>query len=430
MRRILTLATIAAIALPSLKAETWTLDSCIAYAIEHNLTVKARMLSLEEGELSVTESKDAFLPTASAYGSQSWSFGRGLTAENTYANRNTSNFGWGVNASLPLFQGLKAVRRLDYAKASLAALEEQVEAARDDVTLNVISLYLQALYYAEIAEVAADQLRMSQIELERRQQLLDAGKIAELDVIEAQSQVAQNELSLVNAGNDRRLALLDLSQALQLPDTEGFEVAPVDDTPMPILSADEVFASAMRNNHSILALRAQRTASLKNIRLARAGYMPTLSMNGGIGSNYYKVSGYDNEGFGGQMRHNLSKQLGFSLQIPLFDGFSTRNSIRRANVGLRRTELELEQQEQTLYKAINQAYTQAIGAEKKRSASEVAVRQSEASLKAVTEKYNYGRATATEYEQARSNHFQAVAQNVQARYEALLRARILEFYNR
>ena len=178
--------------------EPWSLDSCVNYAISHNITVQSRMLEAEGGRLSVTEAKDRFLPTVSGYGSQSFSFGRGLTAENTYANRNTSSFSAGAQLSLPIFQGLAGVRRLDYAKASLRALLEQTEAAKDDVTLNVTSQYLQALYTAEMMAVARERLAISTSELARRQQLLEAGKIPELDIYEARSQVSQDELNLVN----------------------------------------------------------------------------------------------------------------------------------------------------------------------------------------------------------------------------------------
>jgi len=153
IRQYMTAMALAAVASAG-AVEPWSLDSCVNYAISHNITVQSRMLEAEGGRLSVTEAKDRFLPTVSGYGSQSFSFGRGLTAENTYANRNTSSFSAGAQLSLPIFQGLAGVRRLDYAKASLRALLEQTEAAKDDVTLNVTSQYLQALYTAEMIAVA------------------------------------------------------------------------------------------------------------------------------------------------------------------------------------------------------------------------------------------------------------------------------------
>ena len=158
------------VALASLSAgaKTWTLDECVTYAIDHNIDVQSRKVSALEGELAVTEAKDRFLPQVQAYGSQSFNFGRGLTADNTYANRNTSSFSVGANLSLPIFQGLRAVRQLSYSRTALKATLEQVEAAKDDVTLNVISQYLQALYASEMLQVARVNLGISQSELDRK----------------------------------------------------------------------------------------------------------------------------------------------------------------------------------------------------------------------------------------------------------------------
>lgn len=411
-------------------AETWSLDSCVNYAISHNINVQARLLQEENGRLGVTEAKDRFLPTIGGYGSQSFSFGRGLTAANTYANRNTSSFSVGANLSLPVFQGLAGVRRLDYAKASLKALLEQTEAAKDDVTLNVITQYLQALYAGELLQVARERLSISTAELARRQTLLEAGKIPELDIYEARSQVSQDELNLVNCTNDSIIAFLDLAQLLNLPDADGFAIEPLADSEMPLLSPEEVWANASERNHALRADRLEAEAADKNVSLAKTGYMPTLSFSAGLGTNYYRTSGFENETFSQQMRHNFAKQIGFSLSIPIFDAFSTRNSVRRAHVQAHNTRLQLDDSRQRLYKAIVQAYTQATAAHKKRDAAEVAVESSRAAFEAMKVKFDNGRATPTEYEKTRSDYTTSLAEAVQAKYEAILRARILLFYNK
>jgi len=411
-------------------AAVWSLDSCVSYAVTHNLTVKARALERDNAEISLTAAKDKYLPQLGANASESFAFGRGLNSQNTYSDRNTSNFSWGANLSLPLFQGLSAKRGVEYAKVNLRQVVEQWEASKDDVTLNVISQYLQVLYTGELLEVSRLQRDLSSVELQRRRELLDAGKIAELEVLEAESQLAQDELSVVTAGNDRSMALLDLTQLLQLTDTVGFEVAPLDENRFPLLSADEVYANAMANNHSVLAARTGIEAAQKNISLAQTGYLPTLSFSAGIGSSYYHLSGIPNESFGSQMRNNLSKSLGFSLNIPIFDAFSTRNNIRRAKVQRLNAELQYEEISTTLYKSIRQAYFLAVGAEKKKGAALEAVKSTKAAFDAMQIKYNYGKANATEFEQAKTAYIRALAEELQARYESVLRLKILEFYNR
>ncbi len=413
----------------TVSAQTWSLDSCVSYAIAHNNEVRARIIESRNSELGVTEAKDRFLPSVSGYSSQNFSFGRALTSDNTYANRNTSSFSVGASLNLPIFQGLSAVRRLDYARKSLQAMLEQVEASKDDVTLNVIAQYLQALYAQEMMSVARQRLAISTAELERRSQLLEAGKIPELDIYEARSQVSQDELNLVNCTNDSVIALLDLSQLLNLPDNSGFAIAPLSDDRLPLLSPDEVYANALVRNHGLRAGVLATEAAEKNIRVAQSGYIPNISFNAGLGTNYYRTSGWDNASFSSQMKNNFSKQIGFSLSVPVFDAFGTRNNVRRARVQALNSQLQLDDTRQRLYKSIMQAYTQAVAADKKREAAAVAVESSSAAFDAMRVKYENGRANPTEFEKARSEYINSLAESVQAKYESILRTRILHFYN-
>ena len=243
-------------------------------------------------------------------------------------------------------------------------------------------------------------------------------------MVQSEAQLANDSLSVVTTDNDRQLALVDLARILELDDMTGFDINPVsDDEIRGIFSPDEVYANALANNHSIRAARLGVSAAHRQISLARSVYLPRLNFNASLGSSYYKVSGFDNAGFRSQMRDNFSKSLGFSLQIPIFDAFSTRNQIRRAKVQRVTAELELDQRSSNLFKEIRQAYYQAVASSRKYDAAVTA-------LEAVTEKFNYGRANATEFEQAKSQYVRNRAEMVQAKYEMILRNRILEFYNR
>lgn len=410
--------------------QPWTLERCIDYAIENNIDVRSSRLEQYQGELAVTEAKDRFLPTASAFAQQSFSFGRGLTSDNTYADRNTSGFGVGAQLNLPVFQGLSAIRQLEYSRSSLRALVEQTEAAKDDVTLNVIGQYLQALYAGELLQVAREREGISARELERRRTLFEAGRIAELEIYEAEAQLASDRLAVVQAQNDSTVAVLDLAQLLNLPHTEAFAIEPLADEMMPLVSPETVFANALRTNHSVLAGELQQEAAQRNVSLAQTGYIPTLSLSAGLSTNYYKTSGFANESFGSQMRHNFAQSIGISLNVPIFDAFSTRNNVRRARVNLESARLRSEDTRNRLYKAIVQAYTQALGAEKKLESARTAAESSKAAFEAMQIKYDNGRANATEFEQSKSNYTNALAEAVQAKYERILRARILAFYNK
>ncbi len=415
----------------SARGEAWSLDSCINYAIDHNLDVRSALIERYKGDLNVTEAKDRFLPTLSAGAAQSWSFGRGLTAENTYANRNTSSLGWNANLSLPLFQGLSALRQLRQAQANIRTLDLQVEDAKDNVTLGIMAYYLQVLYSREMLAVRREELHLSQSQLQRQNDLLESGKVPEADVLQAKAQVASGEVAVVYAENDYRLALVDLTRALELDDTRGFDILPVDfDSTISLpASADDVYRNALNTNNGILAARSGITQADHAVSIAKSGYLPTLSFNAGLGSNYYTLSGVENPSFARQMKDNFSKSIGFSLNIPIFDAFSTRNRVRQARAQRLSAELEVQRRESDLLKTIRQAYSQAEGATAQYKAGEAAVTSAKAALDAMTDKYTYGRANATEWEQARSNYITTLSQQVQAKYEMILRTRILNFYN-
>ena len=165
-----------------------------------------------------------------------------------------------------------------------------------------------------------------------------------------------------------------------------------------------------------------------NISLAKTGYIPTLSFSTSIGSSYYTMSGLKSESFRDQMRHNYSTYIGLNLSIPIFNAFSTRNSVRKARLHKISAELTVDQTETELYRNIQLAYYQAKGARDRYFTSLETLNKTEASFAATQEKYNLGRATPTEFEQAKNNLFRTRVSSIQAHYEYLLRHRILIFY--
>lgn len=413
----------------SASAREWTLDECIDHALAHNITVQQRALDCANAKQAVIEAQDGYLPTLSAGASQSWNFGRGLTADNTYAHRNTSSFGWQVGLSLPLFQGLHNFRQVVYAKANLAAVLEGFEAAKDDVTLRVMSQYLQALYCSEMTGVAKNQVDMAYLLLGRQEARLSEGKIPEADLLDMQAQLAQAEMQFTTAQNDHMLARLDLIQLLRLDESPiDFSVVSLSDNEPVINDPQVVYDRAMTVNPYVGSARSRINAADRAIKVAQTGWIPRLSFNAGLGSNYYTMSGGYSDSFGSQMRHNFSQSVGFSLSVPIFDAFSTRNSVRRARVQHDVAMLDYESATDELYKTINQAYYQAVGAREKLHSAEAAAKASEAAMNAMLEKYSIGRASYTDYENACTAWIKAEADRIQAKYELQLRARILAFY--
>ncbi len=428
IKALVTAVIFAGVCIPGYAQTVWTLDRCISYAVENNLTVKNRQLDHLSAEYDVIEAQDKFLPSVNAMASQSFNFGRGLTSHNTYAERNTKNFQWGVSMDMPIFQGLSARRQVKVAEINLRSMLLQTEAAKDNITLNVISQYLQVLYCKEMVKIAKEQISLSEYESTRQKALAEAGKIAEVDVLQAESQLAADKVTLIENENNLTLAFLDLTQLLQLPTIDGFDISPVDDV-MPLLqSPDVIYESALKNNYDVLKASNDVDASKAAVALAQSGYIPRLSLNAGIGSSYYNISGLDNDSFNRQMRDNLNKYIGLSLSIPIFDAFSTRNSIRKARVKETTAKLRKLEAETNLYKEIQQAYYRAMTANKKYTTSAETMEISRQTFEAMKEKYELGRSNPTEFEQAKSAYNKSCIENVQSRYEYILRCRILNYY--
>ena len=409
-------------------AETWNLEQCVDYALKHNISIRQSDQRIESGELAVTEAKDGFLPQASAGANQSFSFGRGLTSENTYANRNTSSTSWNVGLSLPLFQGLREYKRVKVAEMSLQQYLWESGSAKDNVTLNVMSQYLQVLYCKEVVRSSESQAELSAYQVERQKALIEAGKVAEATLYDLEAVAAQDKLQVVTAGNDLETALVNLANLLQLPTVVGFDVAPLENSDPGLSSAEEVYGQASVINNSLLGARQAVKVADENISLAKTGYIPTLNFSAGIGSSFYTVSGFDSESFAKQMKHNFSTSLGFSLNIPIFDAFSTRNSIRRSRLQKLDAELALEQRETDLQKEIQLAYYQAKGARERYLTSEETLEKTRLSFESTRERFDLGRATQADYEQAKNNLFKTEVARIQSHYEYLLRARVLKFY--
>lgn len=409
-------------------AETWSLEQCVDYAISHNISIKQNDLRIENGELALTEAKDGFLPQLDAGASQSFNFGRGLTAENTYANRNTSSTSWNVGFNLPLFQGMKEYKRIKVAKLSLRQYILESSSAKDNVALNVMSQYLQVLYCKEVVRSSRSQADLSAYQVERQKALIEAGKVAEATLYDLESVAAQDRLQVVAADNELQTAIVNLTNLLQLPSAEGFDVEGLSDTDPALSPAEDVYSQAYNINNSLLSARQSVKVADENIAMSKTGYLPTLSFSGGLGSSFYTVSGMQSENFSSQMRHNFSTYLGLSLHIPIFDGFSTRNSIRRSHLQKLEAELALEQRETDLKKEIQLAYYQAKGARERYVTSEETLELTRKAFESTRERFDLGRATQADYEQAKNNLFKTEVTLIQARFEYLLRAKVLKFY--
>ena len=430
MKRTILIACVMATGYGIQAQEAWSLQKCIEYAIEHNLSIKQQEASRNQSEVELNTAQWSRLPNLNGNVGQSFNFGRALQADNTYGNRNTASTNFSLGTNIPLFTGLQIPNSIALAKLNLKAATEDLKKAKEDISIQVASYYLQALFNEELSKVAQNQVKLSQEQLDRKVAFFKNGKASEAEVYEAKSRLAQDEMSAVQADNNYRLALLDLSQLLELPTPEGFTIAepPTVEVNVQLSLPDEVYSQAMTNKPSIKAAQYRLEGAEKSIRIAQSGYYPQLSFGAGLSTNYYNMSGIETASFSSQWHQNFNKYLQFSLSIPLFNRFATRNRVKSARIQKNALQWRLEESKKTLYKEIQQAYYNALAAEAKYRSSQSASEASEASFKLMSEKYANGKATATEYNEVRTLWMKALSDHIQARYDYLFRSKILDFY--
>ena len=412
----------------------WSLSQCIDYALEHNLSVKQSALAVEQREVDLNTAKGRRLPGFTASASENLSFGRGLTEDNTYSdNTNTSSTSFTLGGEIPIFQGFDITNGIKISKLNLAAATADLEKARDDIRVAVAQAYVQILYNRELLRVAAEQVSHDGQLLEQVRERRQAGLVSDAEVSAQQATLAQSRQSQIQAEGNLRMALLELTQLLELPSPEGFNIVvpEVGDPSRTLLMRPEsIYEEAVAVKPVVEAARLNADAAALGVDRAKGAYLPRLSLNGGIGSNYYTNSNspVPLPNFGTQMKKNFSQSLGLSLSIPIFQRMSARNGVRTAEISLKSQQIQLENVKKALYKEIQQAYYNAVTAQARYTGSQEAAASARQHYELTEEKYKVGKAGVTDYNDARNNWLRAESEHIQARYQCLYQAKILDFY--
>ena len=419
--------------LDSLAQAPWTLRQCCDYAVEHNIAIRQQANQRDQQALQLENAKASRLPDLNASAGENFSFGRGLTADNTYTNTNTSSTSFSVGTSVPIFTGFQIPNQIKLNRLNLEAATAELEKAKNDIRVQVAQAYVQILYDMEIADVAQRQIAIDSAQVARLQVLLDVGRASEAELSQQRATLAQSRLTATQAAGNLRLAYLALTQLLELESPEGFaivrpETPEIPESPDRPDGPDAIFADAIATKPEIQAAALRVNAADRSIDIARAGYMPTLSFNAGLGTNYYTTSGFKADGFGTQLKNNFSQYLGFNLSIPIFNRFQTRNSIRSAKIDRENQLLALDNTKKTLYKEIQQAWYNAVAATEKLRASNEARQASADAFRLVQAKYEAGKATITEFNEAKNNYLKTESDLTQARYEYFYQQALLQFY--
>ena len=437
MKKFVILVALISLAKLDMRAQqkAWGLRECCDYAVEHNIGIKQQQNQCRQQEIQLSTAKNSRLPDLSAGVNQNFSFGRGLTMDNTYTNKNTSSTSLQLGASVPLFTGFEIPNQIKLNQLNLEAATADLEKAKNDIRMQVAQAYVQILYDMEIADVAHRQIAIDSAQVARLQAFVDNGKASGVELSQQKATLAGSKLTATQADNNLRLAILTLTQLLELDTPEGFTVNRPSTEELDMLAnmvnlvtPDQVYDEALGIKPEILSQQLKLKGTAHSIKIAQAGNYPTLSLSGGLGTNYYTTSGFKSDGLGKQLENNFSQYIGLNLSVPIFNRFSTRNRIRSARVDQANQQLQLDNTKKTLYKEIQQVYYNALNAQTKTQSSAEAVQSSKDAFELTQAKYENGKATITEFNEAKNNYMKAESDLVQARYENLYQHALLEFY--
>ena len=433
----LTLATTSAVAQE--QTAPWSLEACIDYAYANNIQLKQKVEEQEARKVELHTSKHSWLPAVNANMGQSFQFGRSTSKSGVIVDQNASNTTFNINLDMPIFDGFKIPNDIAARKLDLQAAIESLNKAKEDLAINIASYYLQVLYNKELQRVAQLQVDLDKEQVNKTEAMVDAGKVPLSQLYDIKAQLAKDEVTLTEAANNVQLALLDLAQSLELERSDrSFDIVTpqitdaVAENMSSILPPETIFDQAVTFKPQIKEQEYLLESQKRMLKVAQAGYYPKLNFGASYSNGYYHTSMggefADTRSFGDQLKQNGQKIVGFSLSIPLFNRFQVRNSVRSARIGINNQQLMLENSKKTLYKEIQQAYYNATAAQEKYQASDKSVAASKEAFDYAQVRYAAGKSTVFEFNEAKTKYAQSLAEQAQAKYDFIFRAKILDFY--
>ena len=444
MKRIIVggmMAFLSAIAPANAQEQTapWSLEACINYAYANNLQLKQKMEEQEARKVELHTSKHSWLPAVNANMGQSFQFGRSTSKSGVIVDQNAANTTFNINLDMPIFDGFKIPNDIAARKLDLQAAIESLNKAKEDLAVNIASYYLQVLYNKELQRVAQLQVDLDREQVNKTEAMVNAGKVPLSQLYDIKAQLARDEVTLTEATNNVQLALLDLAQSLELERSDrSFDVVTpqitdaVAENMSSILPPETIFDQAVTFKPQIKEQEYLLESQKRMLKVAQAGYYPKLNFGASYSNGYYHTSMggefADTRSFGDQLKQNGQKIVGFSLSIPLFNRFQVRNSVRSARIGINNQQLLLENSKKTLYKEIQQAYYNATAAQEKYTASDKSVASSREAFSYVQARYEAGKSTVFEFNVAKTKYAQSLAEQAQAKFDFIFRAKILDFY--
>lgn len=437
---ITTLLLLFALTVTTAQAKKWTLQECVEYAVENNITVEQFELDLETTKIDESDAFGNFLPNLNATSSASNNVGFSIVpGSNAPTTESTFRFNAGLNSNVTLFDGLRNINRLNRAKMNSLANQYRLDDLKDDIRLQVALSYLNIISNKETLETVRAQYAETEQSVKRTAELVDAGVLPKGDLLEIEATAAVQEQRIVNTENLVLISRISLAQLLQITDYENFDVADVDlEVPISeVLNSTpkEIFAKALTFRNDIKFSESNITLAEQDVKIAKGALLPTISgfLNYSTGySNKNEIRDANNDFF----LPNFTDQLwifdgvsyGAQINIPIFNRYVNKNNIQRSQINVLRSQLQLEQNKLELETDINQAYVDVKSFAKAYEASQKTLESTTLAYQYSKERYDVGLLNAFDFSQAQIRVDNAEADVVRTKYDYIFRLKILEFY--
>ncbi len=405
--------------------KVWSLEECVAYAIQNNISVKQSELATQLQEVEITRAKMNFYPSVSGSVGTNYNFGAPL-GNNSFSNS------YGVSTSATLYNGNRNKNLVELAEKDFEISKLNLQKIQDDITLRVVNAYLNILYNKESVLIAQEQINIGNQLVKRVQELVDAGTKARNDLFQVDASLAANEEALVTAENNLDLALLDLAQILQISHV-GFSIKEVrinlELAKLHYSDSKLIYKKALSWRPEIENAKIRIENSDIEIAIAESGLLPSVSASYSFGTNYLNVQDAINQsGYFKQLGDNRGHSAGLSVNIPIFDKYATRIGVQRAKVQKEIAAYTLENERTNLRAIIERAYIDAKTSLKTFDAAKKSVKAQEEAFRTAQERYDLGVLSSYDFDQVRNQLVKAQSSFIRAKYNFIFRSKFLEFY--
>ncbi len=415
--------------------ETWTLEKCINYAFENNISIKRQEISADIQKNQLNQSKLNRLPSLSAQSSYGHNYGyTWIQEKGINVDANTQSFSLGIGASVNVFCGLYNANTIKKNQFDLMAATSLTEELRNNIALQITGQYLQILFDKELLNVAKEQYNVTNQQVERTKKLVDAGSQAKGSYLEMKSQAAKEALTVTQQANSLSLSLLNLAQLLDLEEVSSFDIISPEIPEMEELKLDKpgnVYNTALDIMPQIKGADYRLESSKVDVDIAKSAYYPSLDLNSNWGARAnWLIDDPEglNRSLSDQINSTKSTYIGATLSVPIFNKFQTRNRVKNARIRVLDAEFSLDQEKLALRKEIQQAYADALAAYNKYISSSEAVNSYKESFRYTEQKFNVGIVNSVDYNVAKTDYMRAQSDLIQSKYEYILRNKILDFY--